>query len=152
MTTSIPLSDLESTPAAKFDKIGDAYRGRIVDMDHRQQTDTEGKLLYWNDQSPRMLWVFTIEQDNGDRVALYAKGGKYAVAEGSGESMGSAITTAARNAQASAIDMGADLAVALTGFGERTSKGGTPKLYTAQYRARPPSRRARPSICSTTDP
>lgn len=131
---SIPLSELESSPAAKWNQIGDTYRGRITSMVQRQQTNTDGAALSWNDGSPRMLWVITIEQTNGESVALYAKGGKFRVAEGSGDSMLNAIGAAVRAAGAQGVDMGADLAVAFTGMAEATAGKNAAKLYTAQYR------------------
>lgn len=134
MTNSIPLSDLESSPSAKFEKLGDSYAGRIVSLVERQQTNTEGKALTFDDGSPRMQWVITIEQGNGDRVALYAKGGKFKPVTGTGESMLSAIGIAVRAAGAGGVDVGADLAVAHTGLGEANGAKNAPKLYTAQYR------------------
>ncbi len=132
---SIPLADLESGNAAKFENFGDAYAGRITAMDERQQTDTGGELLFFPDGSKRMLWVITIQPENGDEVQLWAKGGRYKAAEGSGESMLAAIGLAVREAGADGVDVNGELAVAYTGKGEKTPKGGTPKLYTAQYRA-----------------
>lgn len=137
MTTSIPLSDLEGGNAAQFNSFGDKHEGRIIDMDERQQTSTAGELLTFKDGSPRMLWVITIQPDEGDPVQLWAKGGKYKAAEGSGESMLMAIGVAVRTAGANAVDVGGRLAVAYTGNGEKTSIGGTPKLYTAEYRPPP---------------
>ena len=78
------------------------------------------------------------EKDTGDTVALWAKGGKFAVATGSGQSMTSAIATAVRAAGATALEVGGELAVAWTGEGP-TKPGMNPaKLYTAAYR--PPER------------
>lgn len=134
MTQSIPLADLESSPSAQFNAIGDAHAGRITKMEERQQTDKGGNLLTFNDGSPRTLWVISIEKEGGEVVALYAKGGKFKAASGTGESMLGAIGLAVRAAGASGVDVGGQLAVAYTGDGEETSKGGTPKLYTAQYR------------------
>lgn len=132
---SIPLADLEAGNSAKFESFGDAYAGRITAMEERQQTDTAGNLLTFNDGSPRMLWVITIQPESGDAVQLWAKGGRYKAAKGTGESMLAAIGLAVREAGADGVDVGGELAVSYTGDGEKTPKGGTPKLYTAQYRA-----------------
>jgi hypothetical protein len=134
MTSSIPLSSLESSPSAKFTEIGDSHVGRITGMEERQQTNTKNEPLTFNDGSPRMLWVFTLEKPDGEVVALYAKGGKYQPASGAGESMLSAIGTAARKAGAKSVEIGAELAVAFTGLGEKKPGQDSPKLYTAQYR------------------
>jgi len=139
MTQSIPLADLEGGNAAKFENIGDKYEGQIIDMDERQQTSTAGEPLTWNDGRPRMLWVITIQPDDGDPVQLWAKGGRYKAAEGSGESMLNAIGLAVKAAEAKSVDVGARLAVAYTGKGEKTAVGGTPKLYTAEYQPPAPA-------------
>lgn len=135
MTQSIPLSDLESTPSAKFAQIGDRASGRIVAMDERQQTNMQGKPLTFEDGSPRMQWVISILQDNGETVALYCKGGNYQAETGSGESMRTAIGIAVRDAQATGVDVGGELAIAFTGLGTKKPGQDAPKLYTAQYRA-----------------
>jgi hypothetical protein len=137
--SSIPLSDLEAGNAAKFTQFGDSYAGTITAMEERQQTDTAGNLLFFPDETPRMLWVITIQPDGGDAVQLWAKGGRYKAAEGTGESMLAAIGLAVRAAEADGVDVGGQLAVAYTGNGEKTSKGGTPKLYTAEYRPPKPA-------------
>ena len=134
---SIPLSDLESSPSAKFEQLGDRYVGRIVAMIERQQTDIHGNLLAFNDGTPRKQWVISIEQPSGDTVALYAKGGKFKAATGSGASMLAAIGAAVREAGASAVDIGAELAVAYTGESEAQPGKNPAKLYTAQYRPAP---------------
>lgn len=135
---SIPLSDLESSPSAKFENIGESYSGRIVSMVERQQTDINtGALMTFPDGQPRMQWVFTLVQANGENVALWARGGKYKAVSGDGESMLGAIGSAIRAAGASAIEVGGELAVQYSGVGEATAGRTAPKLYRAQYR--PPS-------------
>lgn len=133
--TSIPLNELESTNSAKFDNIGDKHVGTITAIDHRQQTDPKtGEKKEFPSGDPMMMWVITIQPDEGDAVALWAKGGKFEVAEGSGESMLSAIGTAVRAANATAVEVGAKLGVAHTGLGKAKGTGmNAPKLYTAQY-------------------
>jgi hypothetical protein len=140
MSNSIPLSDLESSPSAKFSEFGDTYRGRIVSMAERQQTDIKGNPLWFDAEhtQPRMQWVITIEQASGDTAALYAKGGKFKPVQGEGESMLSAIGTAVRAAGAQGVDIGAELAVAYTGLAEAKPGQSPAKLYTAQYRAAAP--------------
>ena len=56
---------------------------------------------------PVMIWVITIEQDNGESIALWARGGKFTPAQGSGASMLSAIGEAVQKAGASSVDVGA---------------------------------------------
>lgn len=139
-TNSIPLSDLESSPSAKWNAVGDSYRGRILSMEKRQNTKPgSGEPVFFPSGDPQMVWVITIEQNNGDRVALWAAGGNYKAASGSGESMLSAIGAAVRAAGAAAVEMGAELAVAHTGMGEASPGKNPPRLYTAQYRAPVPA-------------
>ena len=134
MSTSIPLSSLESSPSAKFAAVGDAHAGRITAIEQRQQTDTDGRALTFADGTPRMQWVISVEKPDGEVVALYAKGGKYKATSGTGESMLSAIGAAVRAAGASGVDVGAELAVAFSGTSD-LGGGKQAKLYTAQYRA-----------------
>jgi hypothetical protein len=139
MTSSLPLSDLESSPSAKFTEIGDKYAGRIVAMNERQQTDINGKLLAFDDGTPRMQWVITIEQASGDNVQLYAKGGNFKAAKGTGNSMLSAIGAAVRAAGAGAVDVGGQLAVQYTGDSVAQPGRFPAKLYTAQYQPPAPA-------------
>ena len=132
--TSIPLSDLSSSPAAKFENIGDKYIGTIVSMTERQQTDpATGQVKTFQGGSPRMVWVITLDCDNGETVSLWASGGRYIPAQGSGESMLSAIGTAVKAAGATSVDEGAKLGIAHTGMGEAKPGQNAPRLYTAQY-------------------
>ena len=133
--TSIPLSELESSAAAKFENINDAHVGRIVGIVQRPQTDLKsGQVKTFSDGAPMMQWVITIEKAGGDTVALWAKGGKFKAVSGSGESMLNAIGTAVRAAGADSVDVGGQLAVAHTGLGEAKPGMNAPKLYTAQYK------------------
>jgi hypothetical protein len=137
--TSIPLSQLESSTAAKFEQFGDKHAGRITAIDQRQQTDPKtGQVKTFNDGSPQMQWVITLEE-NGQAVALFAKGGRFTPAKGSGESMLNAIGTAVRTVGASSLDVGGMLAVALTGESEAKPGLNPAKLYTAQYQPPAPA-------------
>jgi hypothetical protein len=137
MTQSIPLSNLESSPSAKFKEIGDAHAGRITAIEERQQTDMDGAPKTFDDGSPMMQWVISIQKEDGDVVDLYAKGGNYKAESGSGESMSTAIGLALRAAGADEVVVGGELAVQFTGLGE--AKKGKAKLYTAQYRPPAPA-------------
>lgn len=139
MSQSIPLSALESSPAAKFTNIGDRYVGRIVSMEQRQQTDINKTPLTFQDGSPRMQWVITISTAAGETVALYAKGGTFKAAQGEGDSMLNAIGAAVRTAGAAGVDVGAELAVAFTGLAEPQPGKSPAKLFTAQYRPAAPA-------------
>lgn len=134
MTQSIPLSDMEGTPSAKFPQLGDKHGGRITAISQRQQTNIKGTPLTFNDGQPRMQWIINVQEPNGDTLALYAKGGRFTPASGSGESMLTAIGRAVRTAGAEALDVGGELMVVHTGLGVPEPGQDAPKLYTAQYR------------------
>jgi hypothetical protein len=134
MADSIPLGDLESSPSAKFTNLGDSHAGKITAMTERQQTNIDGKLLTFDDGTPRMQWVITMIKADGESIAVYAKGGKFKAAKGKGESMLSAIGSAVRAANASSVDVGGELAIAYTGESEAQPGRNPAKLYTAQYK------------------
>lgn len=128
--------------AAKFDEIGDTVEGTITDVQVTQQTDMEtGAPLTWTDGSPRMQLVVTLQTD--DKSAdddglrrIYAKGGKYEVASGTGSSMKDAVADAVKKAGASTLAEGGRLKVGYTGEGKKTNRGfSAPKLYRATYEA-----------------
>jgi|SRR5215471_6838313 len=129
--------------AASFDNIGDTVEGTITDVKLTQQTSMEDNTpLTWADGSPRMQLVLTLqtdqrsgEDDDGTR-RLYAKGGRYEAAEGTGTSMKDAIADAIKKAGASRIEEGGHLKVGHTGLGKKTNRGySAPKLYRAVYTA-----------------
>lgn len=137
---SIPLSRLESSPAFSFPNLGDKVAGRIVDMEERNQTDPHtGAVKTFQDGTARTMWVITLQRPDGERVAIYATGGKYTPVTGQGESMLSAIGTAVRKVGAEGVDVNGDLAVAHTGLGEAKPGMNAPKLYVAEYRPPTPS-------------
>lgn len=129
--------------AAKFENIGDKVKGIITDVDVVQQTDMDtNQPLTWADGRPRMQLVVTLEtgervDDNDDGMRkVYAKGGRYEVAEGTGTSMKDAIADAVKKAGSGSLDAGGTLVVAHTGLAKRTNRGFNPaKLYRAQYEA-----------------
>jgi hypothetical protein len=127
--------------AAKFESIGDSVEGRIEDVVVSQQTSMEDNTpLTWPDGRPREQLVITLatdlrEGDDDDGIRkLYAKGGKYEAAEGTGTSMKDAIADAVKKAGARSIDEGGTLRVGHTGIGKKTNRGySAPKLYRAVY-------------------
>jgi hypothetical protein len=133
--TSIPISDFGGGESAKFEKAGDAYAGTIVSMDERPATDPlTGQVKTFTSGAPMMVRVITLELDNNDYVSLWARGGRFQVGKGKGESMLNAIGTAGREAGAKTIDVGGWLKVAFTGEGVGKPGLNAPKLYTAEYK------------------
>jgi hypothetical protein len=134
---SLNINDLQGAPGAKFEKVGDEHAGTVLSIRRRQQTDFDtNEPLVWQDGSPRMQTVITIQPDDGgDPVALYLKGGKAEVAEGKGWSGEAALVKAAREAKVVRIDAGGHLTVAHTGIGRPSKKGlNGMKLYSCIYR------------------
>jgi len=126
-----------------FENIGDVAKGRIVNVERRQQTSFDGnEKLTWDDGSPRMLTYIEIqtdlrEDDDDEGIrALYAKGGNFEAAEGKGQAMEKAIVDAVKKAGCKSIDEGAELTVGFTGKAKPTTRGFQPaKLFVAQYKA-----------------
>lgn len=130
--------------AAKFEEIGDKVSGFVLDAKVTQQTSMEdNQPLTWSDGSPRNQLVVTLqtderggEDDDGQR-RIYAKGGRYEVASGTGSSMKDAIADALKKANAK-LSEGGKLTVAFTGMGKKTNRGfSAPKLYRALYEPAP---------------
>ena len=126
--------------AAKFDNLGDFVEGTITNVQMTQQTSMDDNVpLTWADGSPRMQLVITLQTDNeGENDdglrRIYAKGGNFEVAEGSGKSLKDAIADAVKTAEARSIDEGGYLKVAYTGVGKKTNRGyQAPKLFKARY-------------------
>ena len=124
----------------QFEKIGDTVTGEIVEMVKRQQTSlSTGEKLTWDDGSPRMMLVVTLQteegngdDDNGERT-IYVRGGRFEIASGKGSSMKDAIAEALRTEGLRAPRIGDKLAVAYTGEGKGKKGYTPPKLYTAGY-------------------
>lgn len=150
MTTSIPLSEFggSGAPSAKFENFGDKYSGTITNIEKRPQTDpVSGKVKTFDDGQPMTQWVITIEQSNGESVALWAKGGNYEPQQGTGDSMQNAIAAAVEAAGASSVDVGAMLAVAHTGLTKPKPGLNPARLFQAQYKA--PERQPAESLSSS---
>lgn len=125
--------------AFQFDNIGDTVSGEIVEMVKRQQTSlSTGEKLTWDDGSPRMMLVVTLQtdmvsdDDSGERT-VYVRGGRFEIAKGKGTSMKDAISEALRSEGLRAPRLGDILSVAYTGDGKGKKGYTPPKLYTAGY-------------------
>lgn len=128
--------------AFSFENIDDAVEGEILNCELRQQTDVQTQEpKTFNDGTPMMQIVITLqtklhETDDDDGIrTVYAKGGRYDVASGTGTSMRDAIAEAVKTSGADRLEEGGQLVVAFTGLGVKKNKGqNAPKLYTAGYR------------------
>jgi hypothetical protein len=137
----LPIGDLERGPSAKFPELGDKYAGVITSVRRTPQTDFDtGEVLTWNDGTPRLQTLVELELADGTTTTLYAKGGKYEAAKGTGQSMEAAIVAAVKAAGGSSIRRGDMLAIEHTGLGKASRKGmNAPKLFTAEYRLAEPA-------------
>lgn len=117
-------------PSAKFDKIGTTVVGVVTEEPTmQQQTKPDGELKTWDDGSPMLQLVVSlqtadrdpqIEDDDGIR-RLYIKG-----------QMRTAVQTALREAGVKGISVGDTLAVTYTHDGEKTNPAfSPPKQYVA---------------------
>ncbi len=128
-------NDLLSSDAQafKFDAIGDTCKGKVVRAEKRQQTALDGTPKTFPSGDPMMMLVITLEQDDDTETSVYAKGGKYDVADGKGLAMLPAIQEAVKGQDFRA---GGLLAVQYSGNGKKTNPAfSAPKLYTVQYKA-----------------
>lgn len=131
---SIPLSQLQPSPGAKWAQIGDKHAGRLISAEQRQQTDLkDGSPKFFASGDPMMQWLITLEEADGTTVVLYAKGGNYTAATGTGWAMQVALVKALEAAGATELTMGGQLAVAWTGESEPRPGMNAAHLYTAQY-------------------
>lgn len=142
MSNSISLDEIGGgSKAFPFNEVGDKVSGVITSVSRKQQTSYDGKeLLTWDDGSPRLLTYIELQTDlrEGDDDegirSLWAKGGNFEVASGSGQAMEKAIVDAVKKTGARSIDEGAKLTVAFSGLGKTTTRGyQPPKLFVAKY-------------------
>jgi hypothetical protein len=133
--------------AAEFKQVGDMVVGTITNVEMAQQTTLEdNKPLFWEDGTPRMQLIVTLQtdlkdddEDDGIR-RLYAKGGKFEVADGRGQGLKEAIADALKKAGLKRIELGQKLTVGYTGNGKTKTRGhNAPKLYSAKIEAGTPS-------------
>jgi hypothetical protein len=114
--------------------------GEIIEMVQRQQTSlSDGTVMTWDDGSPRMMLVITLQtdlgngdDDNGERT-VFVRGGRFEVAQGRGSSLKDAIGEAVRAEGLRAPRVGDHLSVGYTGVGKGKRGYSPPKLYTAGY-------------------
>ncbi len=126
------------TRSAKFEAVGDAVRGEILNVETKQQTDLDGNPKTWDNGDPRWQVAVTRQTDERDATdpdddgkrAVYLKGSnKYA-------STSKAVADAVRSAGATKLEQGGTLALQYVGDGEATKRGfSPPKLYQAAYKA-----------------
>jgi len=129
--------------AFPFENMGDMVSGKIVEMNKRQQTSIDdGTPQFWNDGSPKMMLVLTLqtelrenEEDDGMRN-IYLRGGNFEVAQGKGTSSLTAVRDAVkRSGSEKGIELGGTLTLQWSGTAPRKGAYNPAKLYVAVYKA-----------------
>lgn len=65
----------ESYPALKYTTIGDTYEGRVVNIKKKQDQDYDtGDPITWPNGDPKYVWLFEIEQTNGEIGTVWVRG------------------------------------------------------------------------------
>jgi len=125
------ILDSARAAAAKFPVLGTSVGGRVTEKpQERQQTDYKtDDPLTWNDGSPRMQWIITVQTDQRDdanddgRRRIFAKG-----------QMLKAIRRAVKEVDAKDIEVDGILTVSYVGDGEPADEESKPpKIYEATY-------------------
>ena len=133
-----------SGKAIEFLNMGDTVSGVIVDMKKKQQTDFQtGAPVYWNDGSPKMMLMVSLQTDLQDDAEdeglrnVYLRGGNFTASKGKGASSLVAVKDAVKRSGApDGIQPGGKLTLQYSGEGPAPAKGMNPsKLYTASYQA-----------------
>ena len=135
----IDIGSGASASSAKFETKGEEHGGIIVNAEKRQAVDfATGERKTWSNGDPVMQYAITVvEDDTDEELTIWAKGGKYEAASGSGQSMMSAIDLAVRAANCGAIEEGGRISVTWTGLGPAKTGLNAPKLFTATYQPPP---------------
>jgi hypothetical protein len=127
-------------PVAKFPTIGTTHLGTITHLEARQQRDFDkGEPLTWDDGSPRMELVITLD-NAGESTRLFVKG-----------AMLSALRDEIRRTGQKKPEVGGKLAVKYSHDGEnKNPKLNPPKMYQVAYE--PPTAAAVESLMATAPP
>lgn len=127
-------------PVAKFPTIGTTHVGTITHLEARQQRDFDkGEPLTWDDGSPRMELVITID-NAGEESRLFMKG-----------AMLSALRDEIRRLGLKKPEVGGKLAVKYSHDGEnKNPKLNPPKMYQVAYE--PPAVAAVENLLGTSTP
>lgn len=128
----------------KGDEFGKRVSGRVVNAEVRQATDIDGKPKFFDSGEPRMELVIDLQTDERDSSIegddgvrrVYAQGGKYVPAEGTGQSMRDAIAKAMKDAGLTSLNDKVKLTIAYSGLGVQDRAGySQPRLYVAKAEA-----------------
>ena len=110
----------EGGPAVKLE-VGETFEGTVLSISELDDRKPDGETVTWNDGTPKKVWVFNLENSDGETVSLWVRG-----------NLVKTIRVAAREAKVADL-VGAGLKVQRIEDGEPTKKGyNPPKLYRAK--------------------
>lgn len=119
-------------PAAKFPTVGTTVKGKVINAEVTQQTDyATGEVKTWDDGSPRLQIVITVQTDERDPDIPNDEGERRIFVKGQ---MLQALRSALRAVGARDITPGDTIAVQYTGDGEAKRGMNPPKLYAVQVK------------------
>jgi hypothetical protein len=113
----------------KFEKIGDIHQGKLVRIVERTDTDMDGKPKTWDDGTPKKVWIWELEQENGETGSMWVR-----------SNLVTALREASKKAGAKTQGdlIGATVMVKHHAVGE-AKKGFPPKLFQAKITLAPKS-------------
>lgn len=120
-------------PSAKFDTPGTTVRGKITDLQVRQQTDVRDRSpLTWPNGDPKMQLIVTLQTGQRDPAVDDDDGERRVFVKG--KRLTDATRDAVRNTGAKGLEIGGTLAVTYVRDGQSSGVGFTPpKEYTVLY-------------------
>lgn len=139
MSTIPSTADLLAggAPSAKFPTPGTTVKGKVISAEVTQQTDfATGEVKTWDDGSPRLQIVLTVQTDERDPEITDDQGERRIFVKGQ---MLTALKQALRAVGARDITPGDTIAVQYTGDGEAKRGMNAPKLYAVQVRKGSPT-------------
>lgn len=121
-------------PSAKFPVIGTVVKGTVLGATKTQQTDMDGKLLFWDNGDPRWQLVITLQTDERDPDIDGDDGVRRLFAKGN---LLKAVQTAVRESGAKGLEENGTLAAKYTADGPKKPGLTAPKEYVGQYAPAP---------------
>lgn len=111
-----------SGESVAFENIGDTVTGIVTKIEHRRSTDTKGKPVFWEDGSPKLIYVWQLLLSDGEYTNLWVRSNMV-------KALRDAATEAGVKAQSQLI--GATVTVTHTGLGDKKPGQNAAKLFEA---------------------
>jgi hypothetical protein len=124
-----------SVPSCSFLNLGDEHHGQIMAVEMGQQRDpANNKPKTWDDGSPMMQMIITLQTDERDQQAENDSGVRKLYVGSKG--MREALSTAVKKSGAGGVGIGGKLGMKFLREGEATNRAfNPPKEYVARYEA-----------------